>query len=75
MGGDRLAGGLGDQLGAAAGDGVGVVEDLEGVRGQGRLGGRHEEPAGFSSWPPNSLRIADRTLFANSSSLREEKRS
>ena len=30
--------------------------------------------AGFSWWPPNCLRIADSTLFANSPSSRDEKR-
>src|SRR5207237_8004696 len=31
--------------------------------------------AGFSAWPPNSLRIADSTLLANSAAPRELKRS
>ena len=33
------------------------------------------QEAGFSSWPPNSLRIADSTRFAKSDSPREVKRS
>ena len=37
--------------------------------------GRHRYPAGFSSWPPNSLRMAESTLSAKSASPRELNRS
>ncbi len=46
------------------GDGGGVGKDLDP-----RV--RYEA---FSSWPPNCLRIAERTFSANSSSPREAKR-
>ena len=52
-------------------------------RGQGGRRRRAQAPAspspplaaGFSSWPPNCLRIAERILLANSSSSREANRS
>jgi hypothetical protein len=37
--------------------------------------GHRPYPAGFSSWPPNSLRMAERILSAKSASPRELKRS
>ena len=61
--GDRGARLLGDELRAAPRDCVGVGQNLE----------LHYE-AGFSSCPPNCLRIAESTLSANSSSPRELKR-
>ena len=61
------AGGQGDRRFAGEG-----VDERDAVAP--RLG-RHRYPAGFSSWPPNSLRMADRTLSAKSASPRELKRS
>ena len=49
--GDRVPGGPGDLPGAAGGGGLGVGEDLE-------------PHAGFSSCPPNCLRMAERILSA-----------
>ena len=49
------------------------AEQDEGV-GAWRPGGAHEAPC-FSSWPPNSLRMAESTRPANSPSPRDSKRS
>src|SRR6476620_1530255 len=61
----------GDQFGAASGRGPFVRQRLElnrdGIR-------RPVHQDGFSTCPPNSLRIADRTLLAKSASPRDEKR-
>ena len=49
--------------------------ELRGRRSRERASAaRRRYEAGFSWWPPNCLRIAESTLFANSPSSREEKR-
>ena len=63
-GGDRDGRRGGDDLSAALGDRVRVRQDLDLERHQ----------AVFSSWPPNCLRIAERSRFAKSSMLRDAKR-
>ena len=59
----RLAPGGGDQLGGAARGRPFVAGDLE--------LDRHGAQLAFSSWPPNCLRIAERTLSPKSPSPRE----
>ena len=62
---DRRCGGRGHHVRPAPRDGRGVREHLD-LEGHGY--------AFFSSWPPNCLRIAERSRFAKSSAPREAKR-